>query len=177
MSFWSSKKVSVVIFFVMVFNVCVIILSIDEDSVSVKGDTVAYKLSSDPNNSSNVTKLRFVPKWYKPGTYPGAIMGVVPGTQMCDIEGYPRDRKPDIGAYEYHPDTCNEDLQYRIFPYIGDTDPNTNFRGDLNWDGIVNEYDYWMLGSWWINEKGTDPNTITPYPLIIIENNTPPVIH
>jgi len=96
----------------------------------------------------------------------------IPGTYRGDFRGYPVDRQPDIGAYEYSSPTCNEDLQRRIFPYIDNTDPDENFHGDMNWDGLVNYQDYWILGSWWVNyDEDLDPNTILPYPF-----NAPPLI-
>jgi len=113
--------------------------------------------------------------WYRTEVLSRGVRSViVPGTRMADINGYPRDRKPDVGCYEYRAETCNEDLQQRIFPNIGITDPNENFGGDLNWDGVVNYDDYWILGSWWVNfDESLDPNTILPYPH---EDNEPPVI-
>lgn len=99
---------------------------------------------------------------------------LVPGTHMGDIRGYPVDRKPDIGAYEYSAPTCNEDITQRIISNMNDPNPETNFGGDLNWDGVVDYEDYWILASWWVNyDTNLDPNTIIPYPMV---ENKPPLI-
>ena len=91
-------------------------------------------------------------EWYqKDMTTKGVRSVLVPGTHRGDIRGYPVDRNPDAGAYEYSSPTCNEDLQRRILPYINETNPDLNWPGDMDWDGLVDYEDYWILGSWWVN--------------------------
>jgi len=128
----------------------------------------------DSEFSINEVSFKYTPiEWYKANMSSRGVRHVnVPGTHRGDIRGYPVDRKPDVGAYEYSSPTCNEDLQRRIFPYIGNTDPDQNWPGDMNWDGLVDYDDYWILGSWWVNyDEDLDPNTILPYPA-----NIPPII-
>ena len=146
-----SKKVRLIFFTIMLIVFVVLII--------------------EANSDNSVPPI----EWYKTEVNLRGTRSVnIPGTQIGDINGYPRDRRPDAGCHEYHADNCNQDLQERIFPYINNIDPNENFPGDMNWDGIVDFDDYWILGSWWVNfDPDLDPNIIIPYPQ---SGNKPPLI-
>lgn len=98
----------------------------------------------------------------------------ISGVYSSDIRGYPRDRQPDAGCFEFNYETVNEDIEKKIIPYISVSDPSKNFPGDFNWDGVVDYTDYMILKSWWIAAyPDINESTIIPYPS---EQNIPPII-
>ena len=98
------------------------------------------------------------------------ILAVAATSPKVDIRGYPRDRCPDAGCYEFNYDTCAEDMTKKVFPYIDVADPNNNYWGDFNSDRVVDANDYETLADWWATQG---PVLILPYPEYQYFRNTP----